>query len=351
MIRTCLLLLLACAASLVAAEKRPAAKDVALTPVPAKEGSVYIDVAGKVVLPGPYREAEPFSEGLAAVVLTTEDGATTRGYIDARGGFVITLPKGITAAGPFSGGLAAVKGDGGYGFIDRAGAQAIPCTLKHPGTFVGDVCVIEDRQTGTASLLDRKGRLTDLTHAGVGRFANGLAPFRATRPGPMGYLSADGTIAIPATFAEAEPFSEGLAWVAKDDGLLGAIDAKGTMKIKPQFAEARPFSGGLAVVCIVDTEATGLGNEATWAAVNPTGKIVFKAAVHSLDAFSEGLATFNPAADPDRWGFYDATGKVAIPPRFDSAEPFSNGLAKVVLKDEEQWIDRKGKVVWRAGVR
>ncbi len=72
------------------------------------------------VVPCKYDDVEDFVEGLAAVKL---DGKW--GYIDTTGREVI--PFKYDYAGDFSEGLAAVNLDGKRGFIDTTGQVVIPC--------------------------------------------------------------------------------------------------------------------------------------------------------------------------------------------------------------------------------
>src|SRR6185295_19165448 len=70
-----------------------------------------------------FEVAKPFSEGLAAVRL---DGRY--GFIDATGRIVIA-PR-FQAAGPFTGGYAEVRLDGAPGAIDRSGELVVPAKFE-----------------------------------------------------------------------------------------------------------------------------------------------------------------------------------------------------------------------------
>jgi hypothetical protein len=88
----------------------------------------YIDTSGKTIIPVQYSNAKSFSEGLAAIQVDERWGS-----IDRNGGFAIA-PVFIEAY-EFSEGLAAVRVQDStvsdqrrwrYGYVDRAGALAIP---------------------------------------------------------------------------------------------------------------------------------------------------------------------------------------------------------------------------------
>ncbi len=96
----------------------------------------YVDRAGKRMIPNVFRDADDFSEGLAAV--TTESVGETRrcGYVDRTGTLVI--PARFASCGRFSSGLARVDlaehpWDGErVAFVDRQGRIAIQGDASKP---------------------------------------------------------------------------------------------------------------------------------------------------------------------------------------------------------------------------
>jgi len=78
----------------------------------------YIDKSGQFVIKPQFQDAQPFSEGLAAVQIGGVD-QYRYGYIDKTGKFVIK-PQ-FEEAGPFSRGRAQVKIGGKTIFIDKTG--------------------------------------------------------------------------------------------------------------------------------------------------------------------------------------------------------------------------------------
>jgi predicted secreted protein len=89
-------------------------------------GLGFIDRTGKMVLPQIYDQVTDFSEGLAAVQQAAQDLGEVWSLIDTSGKRVVDLarPAGqpqIEQVRAFSGGLAAAKLDGKWGFIDHGG--------------------------------------------------------------------------------------------------------------------------------------------------------------------------------------------------------------------------------------
>ncbi len=93
-----------------------------------RDGMYGFKQFGQVVIEPKYQYAFDFSEGVAAVKLNGKYG-----YIDASGKCVI--PYKFEDAKSFSDGLAAVKMNGNYGYISRDGSCVIPYMYKSAENF------------------------------------------------------------------------------------------------------------------------------------------------------------------------------------------------------------------------
>jgi hypothetical protein len=91
----------------------------ALFPVIVGNVAGYIDAHGKVVVQPRFQKAFPPAEGYARVI----DGIQTR-FLDVH--TFKMIPGNFEAASDFSEGLAAVKVEGRWGYIDRAGGHNSP---------------------------------------------------------------------------------------------------------------------------------------------------------------------------------------------------------------------------------
>ena len=123
-------------------------------------------------------------------------------------------------ARPFSEGLASVKIEGRWGYIDKTGEYVI------------------------------RPQFDDVKLS----FEDGLALVAIGRgEGKWGYINKVGEYVINPQFDDAWPFSEGLALVAigRGEGKWGYINKVGEYVINPQFDDAWPFSEGLARVASV----------------------------------------------------------------------------------------------------
>ena len=182
----------------------------------------FIDPTGKIVIQPEYEEAEPFSEGLAAVMRNKKWG-----YLDKTGKIVIE-PQ-FDLAGPFKEGYGQVTIGTKMGYIDTDGQ-----------------IVIEPRFEADQYQSD-----PDEKHILIGQFVNGLAAVRHS-VGPeaemgWGFIDKSGKFQIPPVYEDAYMFTEGLARV-KQNGKWGFIDPKGKMVIPATYPMANSFAEGLALV-------------------------------------------------------------------------------------------------------
>jgi hypothetical protein len=191
--------------------------------------------------------------------------------MDKSGKFVIE-PR-FDAAFNFSEGLAQIRIDKKYGYIDKSGQMVIelqfpqPTTADHIGRprltdhdrpFRDGAASIEAGESRDWSVIDKTGKIIFTPSPGNYSpflFSEGLLRYREKYT--EGFLNKDGSVAVKATWYTVEDFSEGLAAVSNRnrdecpdllDSCWGFIDKSGAVIIKPQFASAQSFKGGLAQV-------------------------------------------------------------------------------------------------------
>lgn len=180
----------------------------------------FINNEGKYIITPKYQQAQDFSEGLAAVRDENDDWV----YINEQEQKIIkidsaktgNLRMGIDDLSGFHYGLAWIKWNNKYGYIDKRGQMVIQPVL--------DVT-------------------TD--------FSEGLACVKVNNK--WGYINVKGKYVVDAKFDMAFPFSEGLGCVRigdEDNGKWGYIDKTGKFIIDTKFSKAEPFSNGMACVMI-----------------------------------------------------------------------------------------------------
>ncbi len=311
-----------------------------------------------------YDHVGPLVDGLARVRLQN-----AWGFIDATGREVV--PPQYSDADDFRDGLTLVaKDEQRWGVISAIGSVVVP--LEHKWTDLrlvggGIVRIQKDRQF---ALLDRKGQ--PLTSQRFDRTADEFSEDRlAVAVGDQwGFVDGHGHLAIPPRFSFAGNFKDGLAKVTADGARQGFIDRDGREVIPQVYVSVGEFSEGL-VSLAKNTAAEGpnQGRPAVerirFGFVDRTGKLVlpfeyqglfsinaFVAAGHPY--FSEGLAAVRLASGKP--AYVDRNGKVALEPNYDAITPFDQGLAIVGRRNGSEsdlletvyhlsLIDRSGKVV------
>ena len=131
----------------------PYADDIALT----KEYAYFKDYStgkygykhnGRVVIPAKYDDACPFSEGLARVKINGKYG-----FIDKTG--TVVIPAKFDGAWDFSEGLASVKINGKWGFIDKTDTMVIPAKFDDAWYFSNGKARV--KLNGRQFFIDRNG--------------------------------------------------------------------------------------------------------------------------------------------------------------------------------------------------
>ena len=267
----------------------------------------------RVVIEYGYSDARDFHEGLAAV-----KSNDAWGYIDNLGRVVVPFVHRIPEAGDFSEGLAFV----GDRFIDTDGRVALGGkTFEDAKPFSQGLAAVQSG--GRWGYIDLTGKFVIApSYEAAGSFSQGLAPVRTG--GLWGYIDAGGRLKIPAQFLGGAPFSEGRAAV-ETRGLYGYIDLSGRDLVKASFDEAGPFGNGLAPV-------KDSSNYRAWGYTDAQGKIVIPHRYNAARTFREGLA---PVATDSRWGYIDVLGRMVLDALYDEARPFHEGLAAV--RQEDRW--------------
>jgi tetratricopeptide (TPR) repeat protein len=183
------------------------------------------------------------------------------------------------------------------------------------------------------------------SYAEVQPFREGVAWVRRPETATWELIDESGELLIGADagYAGVASFSDGLAWVSRNgkSGWL-AIDRANTLVIANEFDDVRPFRRGVAAV-----------RRGGWGAIDKSGRTVvptqFSAFATALtdgryvDGFTdEGLAVVDAGG---RKGVVDRTGRVVLPPRF--ADLVIHPVAFLVGSGTGRWgaVDRRGEAL------
>jgi hypothetical protein len=274
--------------------------------IPFRDGGAwgYLDRQGRERIDARFDEADDFSaDGLAVV---TEDGRD--GYLDTAGTW--RLRPDFDALAPTSEGRGRARRGAAWHVIDLDG-NVLSDGFDEIRRFRGGMArVLRGGRTGYVGL---DGRLIgDAWFDEGARYGDGLAPVRIDRA----WYVLDRGGAVHGPFRRALAPSEGLARIVDDDGAVGFLGADGQIAITPRYTAARGFHDGLAAVA-----RGGL-----WTFVDAAGKELHEPYWHRAGSFHEGLATVRYGA---RAGVVDRSGRVVIPVAHDAIDDFSDGFAAV----------------------
>ncbi len=285
----------------------------------------FIDINGNKVIPAKFSQCGKFSEGLAWFV----DESGNAGYIDKTGKEIFKVGDSYRA-GDFSDGLAFFltlvpnKAEGAWqskipdkcGFLDKTGKKVIEAKYDFTKGFSNGLAAVKLNQKWF--FIDKNGNQVGDIYDKVQSFSESLGAVRVNSK--WGYINPAGKLVIPFTFDDAQNFSEGLAAV-KVGNLTGFIDKTGKMVIEPQFEDVFPFTQGLAGV---------KSTSKLWGFIDKSGKIVIEPSFDEIDIFSCSRAKVKKGL---QYGFIDPQGKYVIKPEYIFAYPFADSRAIVAEKN------------------
>ncbi len=291
---------------------------------------------------------------------------TDLGYLNENGKITIYC-EGL---GDFSDGLARVKKNGKYGYIDTEGNIAIECEYEDACDFSeGLACVKKDGRYG---YIDTNGNtIIDFKYYDpydghprqpeVGKFVDGVA---SVNNGNYGYVDTKGNVVIDFKLPMARAFHDGRAFVngayfidksgnnvfhfdnykikslnfydglllVKKDEKYGYVNTNGEVVIDFQFDDAYSFSNGLA----------SIKKDGKYGFIDTKGNIVINPEFDDAKYFSDELACVKKG---DKYGYIDKNGNVVIDFNYDNAYDFSEGKAWVRINDRYQIINKKREVI------
>ena len=240
----------------------------------------------------------------------------------------VVMPFKYDEAYNFSEGLAPVKLNGKYGFIDKSGKEVVPIKYDNVWDFTEGLAGVKLK--GKWGFIDKSGKeVVPPKYVDVDYFHEGLA--KVGLKGKWGFVDKSGKEVVPLKYDYVEYFSEGLASVELN-GKQGFVDKSGKEVVPLKYDWVKFFSEGLARVELNDK----------WGFINKSGKEVVPLKYDWVGFFSEGLATVELNG---KGGYINKSGKEVVPIKYDEVWDFTEGLAGVELKGKWGFIDKSGKEV------
>ena len=164
---------------------------------------------------------------------------------DLKGSLIFTHPGYLDDySGPYS---ASTLKDC-HGYVDTTGKLAIPMAENDLGAFVDGYAPVAVKFGEPKHYVGTDGK--DATAV----ISDGISVFLDAEKKRFGYKKADGSILVPASLVEAEPFRNGTAIVRHTTdpdgygGLYGLLGTDGKYRIKPESSGIRRLASGLFAV-------------------------------------------------------------------------------------------------------
>lgn len=303
---------------------------------------------------------------------------------------------------PVDGIIGTQKGEGEgikYGFIDSDGKVITDAIYDDTKYYVGASSVSSGFSQGLAPVkkngrwgyIDLKGNIViNFKYDDADLFNDGLA--RVTINGKSGYINIKGEAVIEPQFESGSEFHNGIA-AAVSNGKYGFINTKGDFLIKPiydyidfgryerywtksnmlqitvndlngiakvedeevkiivvpKYDNLFPFYDGEAKFLILHKDKDGVpGLGRSEGFINEAGEEIFTWSSNDEEGemyeyISGGMRLYRN--NKKLWGFADKDFKTVIPCRFDMAEPFYSGFALIYKGDRMGLVDKGGKTL------
>lgn len=250
------------------------------------------------------------------------------GFIDPQGQWVIE-PK-YEQAEPFSQGMAAVKENGKWGYISPAGAYVIEPQFDRAFSFRNNRApVYESSQSKVKEyFINPKGEKVFEIQTGENGWYGDFVEDRllVCKEGKYGFLDPEGKEAVPFIYEEAYDFNQGFALVYKDEK-YGCVDKNGKEIVPAIYEAIMPISEN-RIVAYTNTTV----NEEHCKVLDETGKLVFE--------FDGGIHSFENSIAPfvDQGGSFEGHGQ--------SSDGYISKDGKILMKYD--YVNRAFKAgrVW-----
>lgn len=213
-----------------------------------------------------------------------------------------------------------------WGFCDRFyAANVIKYQFDTTMAFTDGLARI--RQNGKYGFIDNTGKLIITPkYESAEAFAEGFAAVMLN--GKVFYIDKKGTDVFKKTFTKGFLFAEGLAIVVNEEGKYGFINNKGITVIPFDYTRAHSFNHGIAPVL-----QTG---ETVWKTIDTKGNVIFtfnSNINYARGSFKEGFVEVYRSDDKDsHFDFVNEKGEYITNAPYLEIKPFRNGRAVVTKK-------------------
>ena len=304
-------------------------------PIDSKEWG-YINLDGNFIIDAQYRKCYEFSENGYAPIFEKKKGYF---FINIQGETLQTEIsdfglKEIFGVTGFDEGLAPVRVNGNWGYLNSDGNLAIPAKYSKVSSFKEGYAIAQ--VGGNFYIIDKQGNEKLVEVPGVvdiKPFSENLAPYKMAN-GLSGFIDANANVVIEARFVSVGYFNAGLAWAKTNVATIGYLNPAGEWVIQPQIFIANNFDP--------ETKLAKVKHNEKWVYLNTKGEIIQFDDSETISEFHEGLAK---GKKNEKIGFYNSNMEWVIQPQFDGVRNFKNGYAAAKLEDKWGIIDKTGNWV------
>jgi len=164
-----------------------------------------------VIIPAVYDFVEPFSGGLFNVTQ-----ADTHAYFDSKGKVVLPFQNKYESYGNFTEGLARVRINEKWGYIDKAGQEIIKPQFHFAEEFSNDFAIVRNTEDKHGAI-DKTGKLIiDYQFRILTKFENGYARFGDYKT--YGLIDKSGKIVVPQEYIHIGPVEDNKVKVQIKEG-------------------------------------------------------------------------------------------------------------------------------------
>lgn len=263
------------------------------------------------------------------IILTPFTDGEKWGFIDSEKNIVLNTI--YDDAFPFSEGLAAIKKDDKWGYINLKGEEVIiPLKYDFAGSFHNGYAIV--RQYGKWGYIDMKGNeiIPPEKYDFVGEFSEGLAI--VCLRDKYGFMNKDGQVVVEPKYDLVWDFTSGKAKVFQNKR-FGYIDKKGEEIVPVKYDLIFDFKNNIALA----------KQNTRWSFINSNGNEV-KELNYEYIWDCDNLGYYKVFKN-DKYGFIDNKGEEIILPKYDYTEDFKNNVSIVKKNNSYGIIDRYGKEI------
>jgi hypothetical protein len=348
----------------------------------------FISRDGNFLIEPKYGRVGDFNCGRALFSYSSDAWESKWGYMDISGNEIVPERLGpahfLYSGGfwDFCDGLARIKVDGLFGYIDKYGTAAIQPMFDYARPFIDGTAAVG--LSGKHRFIDKHGNFAGNVFddiAGESKFSARTDSLPAKLGPKWGFINCHGEFLMEPVYESVEELEGGNGWCAHRGRTMSLVDDQGkivlTVERKPYYGSFVYYSATEGVVeletspglrempcrLILNTDGhrifceeedvkeagyfcdgacpVKVDDDAYY--IDKKGKRITSESLVPVGAFISGRGIVQSGG---LYGYIDNAGKLLTPVHFKFAHPYSDDYAHALTMDGNwQWIDRNGCVV------